>query len=1212
MMGSYRMIHVDHYLTAPQQPFDDYQSPLTGQTVRKVPIIRIFGTSTEGRKACIHVHGYYPYMYILNEPNLEDNLKRTYGSQIFKIETVKAFNYYGYHKNEDEFLKLYLYDPRWVKKFSQIFEPNKLFWAHLPYVLLFFMDNNLRGMSMIELSQIYWRKDRSPNNDNMIDQDCDTSPSSTCELEGDTIYEYIVNRQNVGTNDTALRELWLDDQNVTIAPSIREIEDIMPLHDLEKDYIRQLCYSLGIDSVVPESAGPEAAATNDFDDDTWNAHVSTSNCDPDDDCSELNFFDDDDFILNAIKSEEKPAVTQSSSVSRQSTASEHVNHEYQFLTVLSLELHVTTRNDLRPDPNFDSIEAAFYCVRNDVPDDYSRLPKQVVGLLIVDPFQKFELSASLLASPSSISLMQNIRALLHQTGLSLDNIEINIVNDEFELIIALVNIVKTHDPELMIGYDIEKLSWGYLLERSKVLNISISCALSRIIDDDLAKNSEEVDTTYVQPITFSGRLVFSTWMMVRHEHNLCTTSYENIHHHALNERVPCFSFKTLTKWFSQNKNRWRVIDYYLTRVVKQMQILDKFDLITKISELARCYGTQFVDVITRGSQIGIESMMLRIAILDKLCPLSPPVALRNKMRAPESLPLVMEPESNIYYDPVAVLDFQSLYPSVVIAYNYCYSSCLGRVMDIEKNKTFQFGCSDLNVDQEEIKRLLKTKSIHVSPCGVAFVKKNIKHGVLPRMLSELITTRAMVKDQMKENMKSKHPNMRLQRILDHRQHGLKMMANTTYGYTGASYTGRMPCIEIADSIVSKGREILENAMSLVESNKDWGAKVVYGDTDSIFIKFAGCDRETAFKRAYEMVDAITASNPHPIRMKFEKIYQPCVLQTKKRYCGFKYEYSEQKKPEFEAKGIETVRRDSCPIAVKILEMALRIQFTSRNIDEVKSYVQRQFIRIMSGKLSNTRDFVFSRQYKPRDIDKEESVFVPAWQIARRLMTKDPRAEPTFKQRIPFIITYGQTGTPLVHLARTPIELLQDLSLRVNSDYYIQKIICPTLNRVFHMIDVDTLQWFKEMPKQTVVHRSHFLSAQRQFIEQGGMAQTRKQQATISQFFGPAACLICAKPIMADKNTKQHVCEECKSSPQSSVIRIQEKISTDQRKFFAFHQICKACSSLERAPLNADYLDFESWNPCISYDCDNLFQYHQARLDALDSNFLAQALRKLKL
>ena len=67
------------------------------------------------------------------------------------------------------------------------------------------------------------------------------------------------------------------------------------------------------------------------------------------------------------------------------------------------------------------------------------------------------------------------------------------------------------------------------------------------------------------------------------------------------------------------------------------------------------------------------------------------------MKAPEYIPLVMEPESRFYTDPVLVLDFQSLYPSIIIAYNYCYSTCLGRVNHMGQSTPYEFGCASLKV-----------------------------------------------------------------------------------------------------------------------------------------------------------------------------------------------------------------------------------------------------------------------------------------------------------------------------------------------------------------------------------------------------------------------------------------------------------------------------------------------------------------------------------
>lgn len=104
----------------------------------------------------------------------------------------------------------------------------------------------------------------------------------------------------------------------------------------------------------------------------------------------------------------------------------------------------------------------------------------------------------------------------------------------------------------------------------------------------------------------------------------------------------------------------------------------------RTSEYARLFGIQFYEVFSRGSQFRVESMMLRLAKPLNFITVSPSVQQRAKMRAPAALPLIMEPESKFYTDPMIVLDFQSLYPSIIIAYNYCFSTCLGRIEHLGK------------------------------------------------------------------------------------------------------------------------------------------------------------------------------------------------------------------------------------------------------------------------------------------------------------------------------------------------------------------------------------------------------------------------------------------------------------------------------------------------------------------------------------------------
>lgn len=87
-----------------------------------------------------------------------------------------------------------------------------------------------------------------------------------------------------------------------------------------------------------------------------------------------------------------------------------------------------------------------------------------------------------------------------------------------------------------------------------------------------------------------------------------------------------------------------------------------------------------------------------------------------------------------------------------------------------------------------------------------FLKPQIRKSLLAKMLTEILDTRVMIKKSMKL---VDSDDQALERLLNARQLGLKFIANVTYGYTSATFSGRMPCVEIADAIVQTGRETLE-------------------------------------------------------------------------------------------------------------------------------------------------------------------------------------------------------------------------------------------------------------------------------------------------------------------------------------------------------------------------------------------------------------------
>ncbi|XP_031203625.1 DNA polymerase zeta catalytic subunit isoform X2 [Mastomys coucha] len=836
-------------------------------------------------------------------------------------------------------------------------------------------------------------------------------------------------------------------------------------------------------------------------------------------------------------------------------------HEIQNLTLISVELHARTRRDLEPDPEFDPICALFYCISSDTP-----LPDT----------EKTELTGVIVIDKDKTVTHQGVRCqtpLLIRSGIT--GLEVTYAADEKALFQEITNIIKRYDPDILLGYEIQMHSWGYLLQRAAALSVDLCHMISRVPDDKtenrFAAERDDYGADTMSEINIVGRITLNLWRIMRNEVALTNYTFENVSFHVLHQRFPLFTFRVLSDWFDNKTDlyRWKMVDHYVSRVRGNLQMLEQLDLIGKTSEMARLFGIQFLHVLTRGSQYRVESMMLRIAKPMNYIPVTPSVQQRSQMRAPQCVPLIMEPESRFYSNSVLVLDFQSLYPSIVIAYNYCFSTCLGHVENLGKYDEFKFGCTSLRVPPDLLYQI--RHDITVSPNGVAFVKPSVRKGVLPRMLEEILKTRFMVK----QSMKAYKQDRALSRMLNARQLGLKLIANVTFGYTSANFSGRMPCIEVGDSIVHKARETLERAIKLVNDTKKWGARVVYGDTDSMFVLLKGATKEQSFKIGQEIAEAVTAANPRPVKLKFEKVYLPCVLQTKKRYVGYMYETLDQKDPVFDAKGIETVRRDSCPAVSKILERSLKLLFETRDISLIKQYVQRQCMKLVEGKAS-IQDFIFAKEYRG-SFSYRPGACVPALELTRKMLAYDRRSEPRVGERVPYVIIYGTPGLPLIQLIRRPAEVLQDPTLRLNATYYITKQILPPLARIFSLIGIDVFSWYQELPRI-------------QKAASSSRSELEGRKGTISQYFTTLHCPVC------DDLTQHGVCSKCRSQPQHVAVILNQEIRELERKQEQLVKICRNCTG-----------SFDRHIPCVSLNCPVLFKLSRVNRELSKAPYLRQLL-----
>ncbi|GMF15127.1 unnamed protein product [[Candida] boidinii] len=350
-----------------------------------------------------------------------------------------------------------------------------------------------------------------------------------------------------------------------------------------------------------------------------------------------------------------------------------------------------------------------------------------------------------------------------------------------------------------------------------------------------------------------------------------------------------------------------------------------------------------------------------------------------------------------YKSPLVVLDFQSLYPSIVIAHNYCYSTLLGRLRGFDPKKFQRIGITSLKLPPGLLNFF--REYITISPNGLIFLKKKIRESLLAKFLIELLDARILVKGTMNK-LKD---DQELNKLYNNRQLALKLIANVTYGYTSATFSGRMPCSDIADAIVSTGRETLLKAIAEIENNNEWGAKVIYGDTDSLFVYLPGKSKDEAMELGQIMAKHVSSLNPAPMKLKFEKVYFPSILLSKKRYVGYAYEYKDQKEAKLDAKGIETIRRDGIPAQQKIVEKCIRILFDTNDLSQVRDYVENQFIKIMKGKVS-IQDFCFGKEVRLGTYKSAQSA-PPGAQISMAKMKLDRRSEPQYRERVAYLFAW---------------------------------------------------------------------------------------------------------------------------------------------------------------------------------------------------------------
>jgi DNA polymerase elongation subunit (family B) len=363
--------------------------------------------------------------------------------------------------------------------------------------------------------------------------------------------------------------------------------------------------------------------------------------------------------------------------------------------------------------------------------------------------------------------------------------------------------------------------------------------------------------------------------------------------------------------------------------------------------------------------------------------------------------IVLPPKIGMYLDqPVSVLDFNSLYPSNMIAYNLSPDTLVSmRVYNEEGQLVSAEGYEKKDFERlEEAGYILDEVEYDVTGGGktvctyIQTSKDPMTVGILPKTLDILLKKRKEFKTKMEDETYDEAQRS----VFNGLQLAYKVVANSVYGQTG-SRTSPIRKLCVAACTTAAGRKALFTAKRIAET--EYGAEVVYGDTDSIFIKFPTQDLAESIRLGIDAGKRITASiNRTPYKIAYEKTFYPFILFCRKRYVGMMYEEDPTIKPKRKSMGIVLKRRDNAPIVKDVFGGALDVLMQERNIKKAQAFVTDMLTKVLENRMP-VEKFIVTKALRD-DYKNPEQIAHRV--LADRMARRDPGTAPKVGDRIAYL------------------------------------------------------------------------------------------------------------------------------------------------------------------------------------------------------------------
>ena len=556
-----------------------------------------------------------------------------------------------------------------------------------------------------------------------------------------------------------------------------------------------------------------------------------------------------------------------------------------------------------------------------------------------------------------------------------------------------------------------------------------------------------------------------------------------------------------------SEDRAKIARYCLQDCDLVMELFMKLDVMNNAVAMANVCSVPVSYIFMRGQGVKIESLIFKecknedqlIEVLPspkKGYGQPPPVAEDSDDEdKPEDTSyegaFVLDPVTGIYLDddPVGVPDFSSLYPSTIISENLCHSSVVwvkdykldGTTVLAEGSDNYDNipGIGYIDIDYDILindpadKRKHPTK-IKAGKRVVRYAQPpNNEKSTIPKILMKLLSQRKATR----KLAQTEKDEFRLA-LLDAQQLAYKLTANSLYGQLGSG-TSKIRRVVLAASTTAYGRKQLIFAKDCIEkiygNNRDprCNAMAVYGDTDSLFIRWRPKNTETGerlhgdeavalAKELTEEAGALVSSclkAPHDFE--FDKVFRTFCLLSKKRYVG---DMSEGDLDHFHRKamGIVMKRRDNAPIVKYVYGGVIENILVKQDIKAAFAFVQKASKELIEGK------FPISKLTITKSLRAEyKTPNPPAHKVlAERIGQRDPGNKPNSSERIPYVYIPAPQGSTLQGDRIETPNYIREHKITPDYAFYITNQIAKPVAQVFGLV-VEKLPGFKKSDAETI-------------------------------------------------------------------------------------------------------------------------------------------------